>query len=200
MAVLQIFGADNSVVVPTWATESLASFREWYASDDFPEQGRICYLAGEVYVEMGHERVSSHVALKTALTEILSAFARAANLGRFFGDGIRLVNEGADLSSEPDCCFISWNCVKDGRVVLQQSSDGTDVTELVGSPDMVLEIVSPSSIGKDKKVLPEIYFQAGIPEYWLIDARKAEMYFTILKATPEGYIPASGCEGWLAGL
>jgi len=197
MAVLEIFGTDNSVIVPTWATESLTSFRDWYASDDFPEEGRICYLAGEVYVEMGHERLSSHVNLKTALARVLDALAEKLSLGQYFGDGVRLVNEEADFSSEPDGCYVTWSSVKDGRVSLRESNDGDDVTELVGTPEMVLEIISPSSVKKDKATLRGLYHDASIPEYWLIDARKDQLRFEILRSTRKGYSATPDQDGWL---
>ena len=57
---------DGAVYIPPGAASSLASFRKWYESDDFPEEGRICYLAGELFIDMGHERISSHIFLKSA--------------------------------------------------------------------------------------------------------------------------------------
>jgi Uma2 family endonuclease len=189
---------EGATYIPPNAAKSLAGFRDWYASDEFPEEGRICYLGGELFIDMGHERISSHVALKTVLTEILSALIRELRTGRFLGDGVRVVNENAELSSEPDACFFSWSAVKDGRVHLQKSSDGNDVIEIVGSPEMVLEVVSSSSVRKDKALLPELYHKAAIPEYWLIDARKEPLKFQILRDTPEGYVPASDHGGWLS--
>src|SRR5256885_8764701 len=44
--------------------------------------------------------------------------------------------------------------------------------ELEGTPDMVLEVVSESSVQKDTKRLRQLYWQAGIREYWLVDARR----------------------------
>ena len=159
---------DGAVMIPAFAARSLAGFREWYASDSFPEDGCICYLAGELYVDMGHEPISSHVALKTALTEVLNALAVGTDLGQFFGDGGRVVNERAKISAEPDGCYVSFAAVTDGRVKLRPSNDGEDVTEFVGPVDMVLEVVSPSSVHKDKTLLPELYHRAGVAEYWLM--------------------------------
>jgi Uma2 family endonuclease len=186
------------VTIPPHAARSLAGFREWYASDDFPEEGRICYLAGELYIDMGHDRISSHVALKTAIDEILNALARETDLGRFFGDGCRIVDEDGDYSAEPDGCFLTWEAVEEGRVELRESNDGEDFTELVGPVDMALEIVSPSSVKKDLSVLPDLYHRAGVKEYWLIDACKPKVTFAIFRRARKKYtaVPESG--GWLA--
>ena len=50
-----------------------------------------------------------------------------------------------------------------------------------------MEIVSPSSVSKDKKHLRECYYRAGIPEYWLIDARGEDVEFDILRRGEEKY-------------
>ena len=52
--------------------------------------------------------------------------------------------------------------------------------ELDGSPDMVLEVVSDSSVEKDIDVLMDLYWKAGIREYWLVDARGERIEFKIL--------------------
>jgi len=56
--------------------------------------------------------------------------------------------------------------------------------ELEGTPDMVLEVVSASSVVKDTETLLQLYWQAGIPEYWLVDARGEALEFTV--QTPPG--------------
>ena len=63
---------------------------------------------------------------------------------------------------------------------------------------MVLEVVSDSSVRKDKRILPDLYWRAGIPEYWLVDARGKSPEFTIFKHGREGYTPTRPQRGgWL---
>jgi Uma2 family endonuclease len=69
--------------------------------------------------------------------------------------------------------------------------------ELVGSPDWVLEIASTSSMQKDKKLLRERYFAAGIGEYWLVDALGDEIDFQILLPAKSGYVPVEPADRWL---
>ena len=52
--------------------------------------------------------------------------------------------------------------------------------ELVGTPDLVVEFVSLSSVTKDTIKLKERYALAGIPEYWLIDCRGRTIRFELL--------------------
>jgi Uma2 family endonuclease len=60
---------------------------------------------------------------------------------------------------------------------------------------MVLEAVSDSSVRKDLKTLRRAYFRAGIPEYWLIDARKPAVTFDILRRGTRGYIRTPKTDG-----
>jgi Uma2 family endonuclease len=69
--------------------------------------------------------------------------------------------------------------------------------ELEGTPDMVMEIVSKSSVEKDTVLLRELYWRAGIAEYWLVDAREGKQSFQILRFTPEGYVSSPAEAGGL---
>jgi Uma2 family endonuclease len=62
---------------------------------------------------------------------------------------------------------------------------------------MVLEVVSRSSVKKDTVTLRQAYWEAGIPEYWLVDARGDGLEFRILKAGPKGYTEVRKQAGWL---
>lgn len=46
------------------------------------------------------------------------------------------------------------------------------------APEIVVEIISPSSVVRDRVDKSKLYHQLGVPEYWLIDPknRTAEIY------------------------
>jgi Uma2 family endonuclease len=69
--------------------------------------------------------------------------------------------------------------------------------ELQGTPDMVLEVVSESSVTKDTITLQELYWQAMIPEYWIVNARGASITFEILRHTAKGYVATRKQAGWV---
>jgi Uma2 family endonuclease len=69
--------------------------------------------------------------------------------------------------------------------------------EVEGSPDMVLEVVSASSVQKDTVDLFEGYWQAGIAEYWLVDVRKQPLRFDIYRYTSKGYRRTAKQGGWV---
>ena len=70
-------------------------------------------------------------------------------------------------------------------------------SEPIGSPDMVLEVVSTSSVQKDTVILPALYWKAGVREYWLVDPRGEEVSFDIFKRGEKGFERVKGRGGWL---
>jgi Uma2 family endonuclease len=186
---------NGEVRVPDEVTD-LKSFRAWARSDDFPTGCRIDYLAGLIWIDQTMERLFSHNLVKTACTISVGGLVDRENRGRYFSDGVRLVNPGGDLSPEPDGLFASWETFQSGRLRCVTQSNG-DYLELEGTPDMALEVVSRSSVQKDTKVLFALYWEIGIPEYWLIDARKDVIRFDIFKHTAKGYVAVKKHGGWL---
>lgn len=170
---------DDRVTVPNAALDH-AGYRAWATSDEYPEGVRTTYVLGEVLIEISPESLEAHSKVKLAITLGLGAFVREHDLGEVYPDGSLVTNEDASLSSEPDLTFVSWSAFAEGRVQLVPRAGGVDYIELLGSPDLVVEIVSDSSVTKDTKRLRDAYGRAGVREYWLIDARGDEIVFEIL--------------------
>ena len=56
-------------------------------------------------------------------------------------------------------------------LLVQCSSKGTDPRRIEGAPDLVVEVLSPSTRRKDLLLKTMKYGQAGVREYWIIDPR-----------------------------
>jgi Uma2 family endonuclease len=69
---------------------------------------------------------------------------------------------GADVL-RPDVCIVAESETLDGSVPLR----------LV--PALVVEILSPSTSGRDHGIKREIYARAGVQEYWIVDPVDAAM-------------------------
>ncbi len=185
------------ILIPAGAG-TLEGFRAWTASPDFPETGKIAYLDGEIFIDMSPERLDSHNAVKAEIFSTLYQMVNELDLGKFYPDGARVVHVEANVSNEPDAMFVSWESFDSSRVRLVPTKKEDGYGELEGSPDMVAEILSPSSVTKDLKKLREHYLLAGIPEYWLIDARSEKIHFHILRATSKDYEEVAPKAGWHA--
>ena len=168
---------------------SLADFRRWAASDAFPERGRIDYLGGRIEVDMSPEDLFCHGTLKGEIHGLLHQIVKSKDLGYLFIDRARVSSPKADLSAEPDIVLVRYETLASGRVrlVAKASGKADRYVELEGAPDLIVEIVSDSSVGKDTKRLPKRYFQAGVPEFWLADARREPLVFRIHERGRSGY-------------
>ena len=198
-APLSVFvGGEEAVVVPA-AAHTLDGFRAWVTADDFPERGRYSFLDGELWIDMSPEEIQTHNKLKMEITSALSALNRKLDLGEVYADGVLVTNEAARLSTEPDCMFVMWGSLQSGTVELAPRKSKEDqYVEVKGTPDWVLEIVSEHTVRKDTKRLRELYFKAGVREYWLVDARGEEIDFQALRRGPDGFEATPAVRGWVA--
>jgi len=185
---------DERPQIPAWVVD-LESFRRWCDDDAFPEKGRIAFLKGDVWVDMSMEQLFDHNQVKTEFTRGLAGLVRELQAGRYFADGAFVSNVDADVSNQPDGVFIATGSLQAGRVRVVEGRTRGHV-ELEGTPDMVLEVVSDSSVEKDTVILRHAYAEAGIREYWLVDARSEPLRFDILRRTERGYAASRKRSGW----
>jgi Uma2 family endonuclease len=70
------------------------------------------------------------------------------------------VRLGADTALQPDLIFISN---ARAGIILENW--------IAGAPDLVVEVLSPSTAAHDRATKLPIYAEAGVPEVWLIDSQ-----------------------------
>lgn len=186
---------DDVVAIPHDA-KTLAGFRTWLASGNIPERGRICFLDGKVEIDMSPEDLDCHNKVKTEIGLRIYSLAEKLKLGEYYADRVLLTNDAANLSTEPDGIFGKWKTFESGKLIkMPLAQDQTRAKELRGTPDWVLEVVSDGSVTKDRRTLRRLYFQAEIPEYWIVDARGEELDFEILIRGVDDYEPARSMRG-----
>jgi Uma2 family endonuclease len=166
-------GLLETIRIPAGA-HALEGFRRWTWSESFPEKGRIDFLNGELEIDLSPENVYKHGVAKAAVAAALHDQLTRAGRGFVCVDATRVVSVDASLSVEPDVVAVLWDSVETGRVRLVPAEDGEpdSFVELEGAVDLVVEVISKSSVGKDRRRLPPLYAKAGVPELWLIDARR----------------------------
>lgn len=189
---------EESLRVPADAHE-LAAFRRWAFSPDFPETGRIDFLSGDVEVDMSPEDLHTHGRVKVAVCGVLDDLVEADDLGEVFVDRSRVTSPVGNLSVEPDVVVVLWESLESGHVRYVPDAQGRPgrSREIEGAPDLVVEIISDSSVGKDRRRLPRRYAAAGVRELWLIDARGDELAFEIHSLAGDTFQRVTvDTEGW----
>lgn len=79
-------------------------------------------------------------------------------------------NNGRLLPGPIDVKFDETNVVQpDLLVVTNENEDILKERAIDGPPDIMIEIISPTSIVYDRKTKFELYLKFGVPEYWIVD-------------------------------
>jgi Uma2 family endonuclease len=105
-------------------------------------------------------RTTADARLTRLLYQLLGLFAECLNLGEVFDAPYEMVLQPGKLSREPDLLFVAREHA--GRITAER---------LNGPADFVIEIISDSSVTRDRETKFAEYEVAGIPEYWMIDPR-----------------------------
>lgn len=119
-----------------------------------PPETRAELIEGEIYMVpapfVPHQRIVRN------LYDGLAGFARGKRLGEVLFSPVDVVlSRGCVL--QPDLVFVSR----------QRASIVRDRIE--GAPDLVVEVLSPSSDVRDRKVKRDLYARHGVPEHWIVD-------------------------------
>lgn len=121
-----------------------------------PEDRRYELIGGELFMvpspSVIHQRVAAN------LEAILRAFVKNRNLGEVLDAPLDVVLSPHDVV-QPDIVFISR---ERGHIV-------TDAN-LQGAPDLVIEILSPSTAERDRGLKRKLYARHGVRELWLVNA------------------------------
>lgn len=137
---------------------SYEEFLDWADEDTLAE-----WVDGKVI--MTSPASNRHQQLVSFLDHLVGLYARYQSVGelRIAPFQMRLANSGR----EPDVLFIS-----------SEHLDRLRPTNLDGPADLVVEVISPESVGRDRGDKFFEYEEAGIPEFWLLDplTQRAEFY------------------------
>ncbi len=135
----------------------------------WPGAERVEWVDGEIITmaaaSIRHELIVSFVEF------ILKGYVRRHDLGLVFGSNAAMKLDAQRRGREPDLLFIK----REREHLLRENY-------LDGPADVVIEVVSPESIGRDRGEKFIEYEAAGIPEYWYLDPQRQEAEFYRLDA------------------
>ena len=135
-----------------------AAFLEWH-----PESEAAEWVDGEAFIMAPPS--TGHQDLTLFLGSVLRFYVESKGLGRVFIAPVQM--KLGRSGREPDVLFIS-----------NENKARVEGLYLNGPADLAVEVVSPESRGRDRKEKFREYEQAGVREYWILDAinRQAEFY------------------------
>jgi Uma2 family endonuclease len=160
------------------------SYDEWQAWYGKEERNRGEWVRGEVVPYMPPTVL--HQEIVGFLYGLMYFYARHKNLGDVFVSETELWLPRSQAARQPDISFIS-----------NQHADRVTSHRLDGYADLVVEIISPDSVTRDRRQKFAEYQDAGIPEYWLIDPRPRRQSVSVFTLGADGRYqelapPASG--------
>ncbi len=147
--------------------------------DDYarlPDDGfRYEVVRGELFMSPAPRPV--HQDVITLISYFLVEFLRAKRLGKSFVSPIDVVlPQQLGDPVQPDIVFI-----------LNERLHIVGELSIQGAPDLVMEVLSPSNAEYDRELKYEIYAEAGVPEYWIVDPHERTVEVFVLR--DRGYEP-----------
>lgn len=161
---------------------------------EFDDNDRFFYelLNGELVKKSApsalHQRISRRLLFK------IESLVQEKGLGEIFYSPIDVFFDDYN-APQPDFVF-----VKKQRLEIVHLDNG-----IIGIPDLVVEILSPSSIKRDRFEKMEIYQRFKAPEYWIVDPANSSIeIYTLQKdkleitsfAAQEGAVQSPALGGW----
>lgn len=141
-----------------------------FAKMDFPENDAFLYelINGELVRKNAPS--GEHQFVQSELFYRLMHFVTEKKLGRMFSSPTAVILS-EENAPQPDLVFLSQEKMK-----LLDPEWG-----IQGAPDLVVEIVSPSSYKRDHLEKKKLYGQYGIAEYWIVDPSYRAIEIYVLK-------------------
>lgn len=131
----------------------------------FPDDERIEIIGGELY-NMGSPSVIHQSLITNLIFEIQSYIKSNKGDCKVFTAPFDVVLKNDDEDVEK-----SSNVVIPDISIICDKNKLNDGKKCVGSPDMIIEIVSPSNASNDCVRKLGLYEKFGVKEYWIVDPR-----------------------------
>lgn len=127
---------------------------EYFQLEVYAENNLIQLIDGEVIV--GMPPIPKHQDIVRELTILIGLHARQHG-GKMYSSPIELYLDENNVY-EPDVLYIK----PDGKCEVSEK-------RLTGAPNLIIEILSPSTAKHDKTTKFDAYQRHGVDEYWIID-------------------------------
>ena len=136
--------------------------------DDYrktPDDERWELLDGELV--MAPSPNVPHQDIAGSLFVFLKLFVDQMGLGRVFIAPLDVVLSDTNVV-QPDLLFVS---TERQHIVTE--------TNIQGTPDLVVEVLSPSTTSRDWRIKLDLYAQHGVQEYWVVDPEAQRIWVMV---------------------
>ena len=140
------------------------TYEEYYKLDD---DQRYEIIGGNLIMAPAPD--TWHQDWSRKLFRVVDRFVVKSGLGELFYAPIDIVLD-AENTVQPDLVFIS----SANLGIIQQRA-------IFGTPDLLVELVSPSSVRRDRYDKKELYARFGVKEYWIGDPANKTLEVLTLK-------------------
>ena len=145
---------------------SHAAARRWTYEEfaRLPDDGnRYEVIGGELYVTPTPKAIHQKILMR--LGAAVEVFTAEHGVGELFGPLDVLFGEGDYM--EPDLVFVRSDRLD---IVTDRGAEGP--------PDLIVEVLSPTTAIRDRGIKRERYAYFGVPEYWVVDPvrKRIEVY------------------------
>jgi Uma2 family endonuclease len=138
---------------PITSTEFRAMDFEEYKTKEFIFELINGEIVARNFPTFDHQRALKRLAF------LFEAFVVKNNLGEVIFTPFGVVLDDFD-DVQPDIMFV---CEANRQIITREG--------IYGAPDLVVEVISPSSIKTDRTTKFKLYERMQVPEYWIVDVK-----------------------------
>ena len=136
-----------------------------------PEPDRRELIDGDFYMVPAPN--IKHQIIVVNLGPPLSAYAKKKSLAMVLWAPVDIVLSDENVV-QPDLLFVS-----------NERDEIITEANIQGAPDMVVDVLSPSTADRDRQLKLGLYARFGVREYWIVDPLEESVQ--VLELSPEGY-------------
>lgn len=147
--------------------EKMLTYQE-YREMEFDEDDNFRYeLLNGILIRKGSPTIK-HQRIVRKIAFAFEKFLEQKPVGEVFSTPLDVVLDDHN-APQPDIFFVS----KDKKYILDEEEQ-----VVIGTPDIIIEILSPGSVKKDRITKKKIYERCKVPEFWMVDPsyRNIEIY------------------------
>lgn len=132
-----------------------------------PEDKRYEIIDGDLFMVPSPNE--SHQRILVTLTTIFLNHVRNNKLGAVYCAPFDVLFSEEDIV-QPDIIFVSY---ENKKIITKDN--------IKGVPDLIVEVLSPSSCHRDMGIKKKLYARNGVQEYWLVDPEYETVNVFLLK-------------------